>query len=74
MKKIFVTYGDELYMKSLEGICGEARQSGEFDEVVAYTRVDLPDSIKSNVLFSYKRGGGGLVVEAICLPKDFGKM
>lgn len=57
-KKIFITYGDDLYKKSLERICNEAKQCGEFDEIIAYTPADIPESIKSNVLFSYKRGGG----------------
>lgn len=57
-KKIFITYGDKSYAKSLERVCNEARLSSEFDEVVAYTQADLPDTIKTNILFSYKRGGG----------------
>ncbi len=57
-KKILITYGDELYQKSLERIAGEARNTGEFDEVIVYRKEDLPEEITSHVLFSYKRGGG----------------
>lgn len=46
-KKIFITYGDDLYKRSLERICHEAEQSGEFDEIIAYTPTDIPESIKS---------------------------
>lgn len=57
-KKILITYGDELYRKSLDRIAEEARNTGEFDEVITYTKADLPEEITSNVLFSHKRGGG----------------
>lgn len=57
-KRIFITYGDDLYRKSLRRICDEARQCGEFDEVIAYTNADLPENITSHELFSYRRGGG----------------
>ena len=57
-RKIFVTYGDAIYKQSLKRICNEAEQCGEFDEVIAYTEADLPDFIKENPLFTYRRGGG----------------
>lgn len=66
-KRIFITYGDELYRKSLERICAEARQCGEFDEVIAYTNADLPESITSHELFAHRRGGGVLAMETICV-------
>lgn len=57
-KKIFITYGDASYSKSLERIQAEAKSCGEFDRVIAYSNNDLPESITSNILSTYSRGGG----------------
>lgn len=57
-RKIFVTYGNEGYYKSLERIREEAEASGRFDEIRVYTDKDLPDSVTEHELFKHKRGGG----------------
>lgn len=71
-RTIFVTYGDAIYKQSLKRICNEAEQCGEFDEVIAYTEADLPDFIKENPLFTYRRGGGVLAMETLRLLEDTG--
>lgn len=58
MKKIFVSYGNEPYYKSLDRIKKEVEETGLFDEILIYTDKDLPEDIKNNILYSYKRGGG----------------
>lgn len=58
MRTFFVTYGNSVYRQSLKRICEEAKESGEFDEVLAFTDTDLPDYITLNELFAYSRGGG----------------
>ena len=57
-KKIFITYGDMNYYKSLDRIREEAISSGEFDKIIIYTDKDLPDEVKNSELFKYSRGGG----------------
>lgn len=57
-KKIFVTYGNSNYYKSLKRIAKEAKTSGEFDEIFIFTDKELPEEITSHELFQYKRGGG----------------
>lgn len=57
-RKIFVTYGNQPYYKSLERIRSEAENTGEFDEILTFTDNDVPDEIKASTLWSHKRGGG----------------
>lgn len=57
-KKIFITYGDSSYTQSVERIRKEAQDCEEFDEVIVFSDKDLPDEVRSNILFTYKRGGG----------------
>lgn len=55
---IFVTYGNQPYYNSLVRLHKEAERTRLFDEILIYTDKDLPTEITSNLLFSYKRGGG----------------
>lgn len=57
-RKIFVTYGNGAYYKSLERIRREVEATGRFDEIRIYTDKDLPASFKQHELFTYSRGGG----------------
>jgi len=57
-KKIFITYGDSSYARSLDRIRSEALAAGVFDKVITYNNSDLPDWITSHMLYNYKRGGG----------------
>lgn len=58
MKKILISYGNELYYSSLKRLKFEAESIGIFDEIRIFTDKDLPDKITHHPLFQYKRGGG----------------
>lgn len=57
-KKIFVTYGNEVYYNSLYRIKKEVEQTKRFDEIRIYTDKDLPQSLLGHELFAHSRGGG----------------
>lgn len=57
-KKIFISYGNEIYYDSLQRIKKMAEDTGIFDQIIIYTDKDLPDEIKSHTLMQYARGGG----------------
>ena len=58
MKHIFITYGDDGYELAKSKICEEAKATGEFDEIIAYGRVDLSDELLKSDVINIKRGGG----------------
>lgn len=58
MSKIFISYGDDNFTKSLKRIGREAKSLNRFDKIILYTPKDLPDSIKSSPLFCFNKGGG----------------
>lgn len=57
-KKIFITYGDTRYRKSLQRLGENAKSLNIFDEIILYSEKDLPEEILNHELMSYKRGGG----------------
>ena len=57
MKKIFITYGDQRYLDSLQRIKKEAESLGFFDEIQLYNDKLLPDLFQEYTR-RYKRGGG----------------
>ena len=58
MKRIFITYGDEKFVEAKRKIMEEARQTGEFDEVMSYGYDDLSDELKNSKIIKEPRGGG----------------
>ena len=58
MSKIFISYANFIYEKSLKRIAKQARSSHLFDHVDIYTPSDLPLPILSSPLMMYHRGGG----------------
>lgn len=76
MSKIFISYGDNNFAKSLKRIGGEAKKTNRFDKIILYTRKDLPDSIKSSPLFCFNKGGGYwlwkpyLIYKTLCSCKE----
>lgn len=58
MANIFITYADVRYKESLKRLRRQARASGLFDKVVAYTPADLPPAISGSSLMAFPRGGG----------------
>lgn len=57
-KKIFISYGNQIYYDSLKRLEKMALETGVFDTVIMYTDKDLPDDIKQHPLMQYSRGGG----------------
>lgn len=58
MSKIFISYGDGNFSKSLRRIGREAKALGKFDRVILYTPKDLPNSITASPLFCFGQKGG----------------
>lgn len=58
VKKVFISYGDENFTKSLKRIRREARSLHIFDKIIMYTPNDLSDEILKSPLMQYKQGGG----------------
>lgn len=58
MKKYFITYGDLNFEEAKRRIIHEAEQTGEFDEIIAYSDKDVSPELKSSEIFSIRRGGG----------------
>jgi len=57
-KKIFISYGDTRYRKSLLRLGENAKSLNLFDEIILYSDKDLPEEIRNHELMKYKRGGG----------------
>lgn len=58
MRKIFISYGDDSFKKSLKRIGKEAKMLGLFDKIILYSPNDLPAYIKTSPLMAFNRGGG----------------
>lgn len=58
MKHIFITYGDTGYEAAKAKIVKEAKDTGAFDEIYAYGREDLSDTLLASDVIKIKRGGG----------------
>lgn len=61
MKKVFLTFGDggENFVAARNRIAAEARHTGQFDEVLAYSWADVAQAeVKESPLRKYKRGCG----------------
>lgn len=57
-KHILISYANENMKYSLKQWELQARNIPLFDEVIAYTHKDLPDTILNHPLMKYQRGGG----------------
>ena len=51
-KKIFITYGDELYAANLSRITQMAKQTEQFDMVIPFSHKDLPENLLNQLVFS----------------------
>lgn len=58
MKKIFISYGDDAFAKSLKRIGKEAKALGIFNKIILYKPADLPHYILDSPLMAFKKGGG----------------
>lgn len=58
MKRYFITYGDALFEDAKRRIIREAEQTGQFDEIIAYSNNNVSEELKASKVFSVKRGGG----------------
>lgn len=58
MKHVFITYGDAGYEAAKSRIVEEARRTGEFDNIIAYSREDLSEELLQSDIINVKRGGG----------------
>ena len=58
MKKYFITYGDALFEDAKRRIIAEAKQTGEFDYIIAYDHTQVTEKLKQSDIFAIKRGGG----------------
>jgi hypothetical protein len=58
MKKVFISYGNIAFKKSLKRIAKQARASHKFDKIKIYTPSDLPPPIRYSPLMIFHRGGG----------------
>lgn len=58
VEKVFISYGDENFKRSLKRLKREAEELNIFDKIVMYTPKDLPKAITDSPLMRYKRGGG----------------
>lgn len=58
VKKVFISYGDTNFDRSLTRIRQEASALKIFDKIILYTPKDLPDEILQSPLMRYQRGGG----------------
>lgn len=54
----FVTYGNKKFKYSVKRIVKESHRICVFDEVLHFSEKDLPEYIKTSVLFSSTKGGG----------------
>lgn len=58
MYKIFITYGNENFKKTLKRVKKEVRALGIFDKIITYEPKDLSHEIMQSPLMQYQRGGG----------------
>ncbi|WP_121357033.1 hypothetical protein [Flavisolibacter nicotianae] len=72
--KYFITYGDENYEQSKRRIAAEAIATGNFDQVVTYSRKDLDKEFLTSPLFNYRKGGGYFVWKPYIVEKTLEQM
>lgn len=58
MKKIFIAYATDNMAYSLKRVGKQAHRLGIFDDVILWTKKDLPDYILNSPLIKYTYGGG----------------
>lgn len=58
MKHIFITYGDQGYEAAKEKIVSEAKKTGEFSYIYAYSKNNLSKELLASDIIKVKRGGG----------------
>lgn len=58
MKKYFITYGDEKFVKAKERIVNQARHIKWFDSVMSFSRNDISEELELSGLMKISRGGG----------------
>jgi len=57
-KRYFITYGDMNYAESKKRIVEEAKATGIFDKIIAYSPDEVSERTKQSCLMTTKRGGG----------------
>ncbi len=73
MKKYFITYSDENFKKSSNRIKKEAKKLNIFDEIIIYSKTDLPLYILSSPLFAFQRLGGYALWKSYIIYHTFQK-
>ena len=58
MQKVFIAYGSDGYLESLQRIGKEAKKLGIFSKVILYREKDMPLFIQASPLKAYGRGNG----------------
>lgn len=58
MKKFFITYGDEKFLKARDKIVSQAYETHQFDYVIAYGRENLSEELLKSEIISIPKGGG----------------
>ena len=57
-KKILITYGDDPYEETKLRLVNQVRQTGVFDEVIAYSPRDVSYELLHSAVWKERRGGG----------------
>lgn len=75
-RRCFLTYGDERFEEKRERLAGEARGLGVFDEVLAWSREDLPTEFTSRFreILSERRGGGYWIWKPFIVDAELRRM
>lgn len=56
--KWFITYGDNNFKEAKERILRQAKDTGEFDKIVAYGKENVSIELRQSEIFKIPRGGG----------------
>ena len=56
--KWFITYGDNKFKEAKERILRQAKDTGEFDKIVAYGKENVSIELRQSEIFKIPRGGG----------------
>lgn len=57
-RKILITYGDDLFEETKQRLVNQARKTGVFDEIIAYSPRDVSDELLHSDVWKERRGGG----------------
>lgn len=73
-RKILITYGNEIYYKSLQRLKNQAESTKIFDKIIIFTDKNLPQHIANHELMQYKRGGGYWLWKPYIIKKTLEEM